>query len=229
MKDSEFIELLNLYLDHEISQADAARLEAEVQQSPERRLMYQDYCRMQKACSMLVQESTASADAADRRVVAFEKGRSWGFGTYAAGLCAAAACIALVVSVRARFNPIGSELSATVHEGAAKVQTVQSLSSVPRAISRTVSVRPRNVELKSVFSAQSLPLQVEFVRDHPVLGTTDARFDWMRQVHVPTLGRIVADELVFDSKASQPMSGRVFRSHQLIQNQVETTAFQFGR
>ena len=30
MKDSEFLELLNLYLDHEISPADAARLEAEV-------------------------------------------------------------------------------------------------------------------------------------------------------------------------------------------------------
>ena len=34
MKDSEFIELLNLYLDHEISTADAARLEAEVQANP---------------------------------------------------------------------------------------------------------------------------------------------------------------------------------------------------
>ena len=30
MKDSEFIELLNLYLDHEISAADAVRIEAEV-------------------------------------------------------------------------------------------------------------------------------------------------------------------------------------------------------
>ena len=29
MKDSEFLELLNLYLDHEISPADAARLEAD--------------------------------------------------------------------------------------------------------------------------------------------------------------------------------------------------------
>ena len=36
MKDNEFIELLNLYLDHEISQEDAARLEAEVQRNPAR-------------------------------------------------------------------------------------------------------------------------------------------------------------------------------------------------
>ena len=37
MNDSEYIELLNLYLDHEISAADAARLEAEVQSNPARR------------------------------------------------------------------------------------------------------------------------------------------------------------------------------------------------
>ena len=47
MKDSEFIELLNLYLDHEISVADAARLEAEVQGSPARRRVYREYCQMQ--------------------------------------------------------------------------------------------------------------------------------------------------------------------------------------
>ena len=56
MKDSEFIELLNLYLDHEITAADAARLEAEVQASPERRRVYQQYCRMQKACTMLAKD-----------------------------------------------------------------------------------------------------------------------------------------------------------------------------
>ena len=53
MKDSEFIELLNLYLDHEISAADAARLEAEVQTHAAHRAMYQNYCRMQKACKMV--------------------------------------------------------------------------------------------------------------------------------------------------------------------------------
>ena len=36
MKDPEFIELLNLYVDHEITSVDAARLEAEVAQNPAR-------------------------------------------------------------------------------------------------------------------------------------------------------------------------------------------------
>jgi hypothetical protein len=56
MKDSEFIELLNLYLDHEISADNAARLEAEVQGNPERRRVYRQYCRMQKACTLLAND-----------------------------------------------------------------------------------------------------------------------------------------------------------------------------
>src|SRR5215510_4333714 len=74
MKDSEFIELLNLYLDHEISAADAARLEAEVQSNPSRRRRYQQYCRMQKACKMLAGDFQATADTAavDPKVIAFD-------------------------------------------------------------------------------------------------------------------------------------------------------------
>ena len=33
MKDTKFIELLNLYLDHQISETDAAALEAEIRQN----------------------------------------------------------------------------------------------------------------------------------------------------------------------------------------------------
>src|SRR5205823_1698019 len=76
MKDSEFTQLLNLYLDHEISAADAARLEAEVMSNPARRRVYQDYCRMQKACKLLASEfQSEAASADDRKVVAFEQTR----------------------------------------------------------------------------------------------------------------------------------------------------------
>src|SRR3954468_590648 len=97
MKDSEFLELLNLYLDHEITPADAARLEAEVQASPERRAVYQDYCRMQKACTLLAKDFVDQP--ADRKVVAFESRHSaWTPGLFATGgLAVAAACVALVM------------------------------------------------------------------------------------------------------------------------------------
>lgn len=110
MKESEFIELLNLYLDHEISPADAVRLEAEVQNNPARRRVYQQYCRMQKACTMLAKDfvetpADAAADKDSRKVVAFEQagrsGSSWGPGFYAVGgLVAAAACFVVVMVKR---------------------------------------------------------------------------------------------------------------------------------
>lgn len=66
MNDREFIELLNLYIDHEISPEDAVRLEAEVMGRPDRREVYNQYCRMQKACSMLTGHFADSPDATAR-------------------------------------------------------------------------------------------------------------------------------------------------------------------
>jgi len=43
MKDREFIELLNLYVDREISAEDALRLEREVATDPKRREVYDQY------------------------------------------------------------------------------------------------------------------------------------------------------------------------------------------
>lgn len=93
MNDSEFIELLNLYLDHEITPADAARLEAEVRGNPERRRTYLEYCRMQKACALLAADFAADRPAVRRESVA--AGFSWAaagfasFGVVAAGLAVA--------------------------------------------------------------------------------------------------------------------------------------------
>ncbi|MBL9202793.1 MAG: zf-HC2 domain-containing protein [Opitutaceae bacterium] len=69
MKDTEFIELLNLYLDHELTPADCARLEAEVKANPARRGVYEQYCRMHKACSVLAADFAAVAPAADARAL----------------------------------------------------------------------------------------------------------------------------------------------------------------
>src|SRR4051812_32659749 len=115
MKDSEFIELLNLYLDHEISAADAARLEAEVQSNPSRRRVYLQYCRMQKACKIVVADFQAEAAHAesesDRKVVAFDPAaiataathRSRMNTFYTVGTFAAiAACVAIIFVGRSR-------------------------------------------------------------------------------------------------------------------------------
>lgn len=115
MKDSEFIALLNLYLDHEISAADAARLEAEVQNNPARRKIYRQYCQMQKGCKVLASDFVSPAEAAatpaERKVIAFNvaaaevaatrRKRAGNF--YVAGtFAAAAACVAIIFVGRNR-------------------------------------------------------------------------------------------------------------------------------
>ncbi len=98
MKESEFIELLNLYLDQEISPADAVRLEHEVQTNARRRTVYHDYCRLHKACRML--SADFRPETTGEKVVAFEAfpaRRRRRMGPYfAASLLAAAAGIAVV-------------------------------------------------------------------------------------------------------------------------------------
>jgi len=117
MKEREFIELLNLYLDHEIGPADAARLEQEIQRNPERRRTYREYCRMQKACRMLATEF-AGAPALEKAVgvqasTRLDRGgagvevrwRQWVLG---AGGVIAAASLAMVVYL-GRWTPLNSE------------------------------------------------------------------------------------------------------------------------
>jgi len=101
MKESEFIELLNLYLDHEISAEDAARLEAEVASDPAHRRIYRQYCQMDRACSQLADQFQGTIPAADEVVARARARRNWTGGVYAAGL-AAAACIAAVAILRMR-------------------------------------------------------------------------------------------------------------------------------
>ncbi len=105
MKHEEFLELLNLYLDHEISAADASRLEAEVQSDAARRAIYHEYCRMQKACMILASDfretEVATAESgAGGKVVAFgtaaARRRSRVQLVAAASATLVAACVTLV-------------------------------------------------------------------------------------------------------------------------------------
>ena len=97
MKESKFIELLNLYIDQQISPDDAALLEEEILRNPRRRQIYGEYCRMHRACTMVLERNQARNGMEQKvgRVVAFEAPHRFRWGHYAAGL-AAAACVALV-------------------------------------------------------------------------------------------------------------------------------------
>jgi hypothetical protein len=106
MSDREFIELLNLYVDREISAEDARRLEVEVAKDARRRDLHDQYCRMQKACSKLSEETyTASLAQTDPSVVEFPAYRSWRVAPFMAGMAAAAVAAVAYIGVRDRLAP----------------------------------------------------------------------------------------------------------------------------
>lgn len=113
MKHDRFIELLNLYLDGEISQTESAELEREITQDAERRKIYRQYCQMQRACAMLSEKFRDSAEtpaATADNVVAFPGARTahWTRTVSLVASGAVAACLVFVVA-RSGFNPAVKE------------------------------------------------------------------------------------------------------------------------
>ncbi len=62
MKDTRFIELVNLYIDRQIEPADAAELEADIQINPHHRQIYREYCRMHRATKLVYESFRTHAD-----------------------------------------------------------------------------------------------------------------------------------------------------------------------
>ena len=233
MKDSEFIDLLNLYLDHEISAADAARLEAEVQNNPARRKIYHEYCRMQKACAILAQDSAAEA-AEERKEVAFEApaSRSWVPGWYTLGTLAAAACIAVVVYVRTDDAAKGSfaNAPATAPAGVTK-ETAPAIAAAPvRSDARVV---PVSMQASAGAAARPLLLTAEggnasLLRS--AVEEANAQFAWMQSVNVAPMRQPVSiEQLRFEARSPMQADSRTFDSRQPMQAPVEMSAFRFQR
>ena len=250
MKDSEFIELLNLYLDHEISADNAARLEAEVQGNPERRRVYRQYCRMQKACTLLANDFNGqeAGDAKhDRKVIAFDpSGRSaWGPGILAAGGLMAAACVALVLVNRssgptppAVAVPTVATMQGTVAPVAAQVET-RVMMAQPRnladhaAIARTVTVpAARRNDLRPVLAIRALALRGD-VNPGDQAGASDlpAQLDWISGLKISSLQGVPAEDLRFEARPLDPTKNPTYHSRSRPDHQgvVEMTAFQFQK
>lgn len=189
MKDSKFIELLNLYVDHQITDADAAMLEAEIQQNPKRRQVYRQYCRMQKACAVLAENfrTEAPAPADSGKIVEFTpQRRSILRGAYAVGALAAAACIATVVLMNRQADR-SSSLANTdgggggIHLASAPVRPVEGPAS-RQPLQRAFTVMPRENALATVTTADGKSL------------------DWIKGVQ---LTRVTPDEVWFQARPAK--------------------------
>jgi len=111
ISDKKFIELLNLYLDHEISADEVRVLEAEILSNPARHTLYRQYCAMHKGCLELastfasqsevaaVRDGSAVCEVARHREAPLARRDKFGWGTWVGGLGLAAACGVLVFFV----------------------------------------------------------------------------------------------------------------------------------
>jgi hypothetical protein len=153
MKESRFIELLNLYLDHQISQEGAALLEEEILQNPGRRRTYNQYCRMQRACSLVLDQFNAPAGRARRgagRIVGFESAERWPrWGYYAAGLAAAAgiALVAMQGRLHSGGNPAQVPLPAAPPTDASLVSSASIGTTGPLRLAAPAARLPAYTEL----------------------------------------------------------------------------------
>ena len=252
MNDSEFIEYLNLYLDHEITAADAARLEAEVQRSPERRRIYRDYCRMQKACMLLAKDfndEAASAAAQVRVPVEVEGARrfSWGTGVWGtAGLFAAAACVAIVfianrnpgaspvgrpVPDLAIARPVVSAVAPALETGVifGRSENIAAQASFARSVTVPAS---RRSELQPGLALGSLSLGTRIAGgESPAEGSLPAQFDWLSSLEIAPMQRMQLEGFRFEARPTEAATNSVYggRPRSTQQGVVEMTAFQITK
>jgi anti-sigma factor RsiW len=254
MKESRFIELLNLYVDQQLSAVEAAELEAEISKNPVRRRTYQQYCRMQKACNRLFEEERAQAPGsvtlsnalldADRKIVAFpNQSRSrWQRGVYVAGLMGAAACVAFVVSSRVGSGPSTEIKVQTATMVPGPLQNTKTL--IPAVRSTPVvavssgttgtNVQPKTELLHTVFTPRVRRLTSVVDASDPSAANDTlsdrASFDWMQRVNLQPLRRSEVDDLAFESRPVAQPENRIFTGRRPVQSgTMETIGFQFTR
>jgi hypothetical protein len=240
MKDSEFIELLNLYLDHEISAEDAVRIEAEVQQSLARRRTYQEYCRLQKACTLLakdyVEQAAATGSSEDRKVVAFETSRSWGASVFVGGLGVAAACVAFVLLTRSNdVAPLPTATNAAVAVSPATAMPVETKTQSTAAREMTqlaVQMTPASrSELQPVFTPATLSLSNRNAGATVAQGDAHSfgtQLDWIKDLQIPPIQLTPAGQLRFDTKTDFKGTPRTFGPGSQSTD-VQNAAFKFQR
>jgi anti-sigma factor RsiW len=222
MNDKEFIELLNLYVDREISAEDALRLEKVVATNPRRREVYDQYCRIQKACSMLSEETLdMSSVRTSATVMAFPEQGPWRFGSLVAGLAAVAACAVVIFGVRNR--------------GAVPVAALADDSTRPAAIASAGDIAPGSASMKPVLFVRLASDQAQRGAQHTFLADSDAQspmtqLNWIGDIHMSPVAPSAAGDFLLnpktDLKAAAMADPQAARD---AQEPVEMTAFRFQR
>ncbi len=218
MKESRFIELLNLYVDHQLTPEEASELEREIQRNPQHRHTYQQYCRMQKACTQLFEKERVGAPAssrlakamadADRKVVgAPEPDRSFWFrGVMGTGLAAAAA-FAVVLVVKTNPGSPGNAISPASTVVASQDIPAANKATIPTVVAVTAKQSPERAALPALLPmhkqssehvAQALRLQSPAEFQVP---------EWWQSVELRPIRPIGNEQFAFEPR-TQPAGSR---------------------
>lgn len=238
MKESKFIELLNLYIDQQISPAEAALLEEEILHNPRHRRIYDQYCKMHRACTLVFENIRAQADqesgveeVASRAVDFAPRVRRPVWGYYAAGL-AAAACVALVavqVFLRPNRNSARGSLAPAPAASLASAQTGLVKASAPVHMDATASpvslrIGSLNARPPLVFSPGNLQGKT------PLIVVKSPAVAPLAPVYAsPLTLRPSIEQFVFEQSPSSSGSPKIYRSRQQMDGQTEMTAYQFQK
>jgi hypothetical protein len=230
MKDTRFTELVNLYIDRQISPDEQAELELEIQSNPRRRQVYLQYCRMHRATKLVYESFRAQTEqpgqpARQPATIAHIQGRirqrrlRW---AYAASGLAAAACVAFVV-MRSNLTDASS-----VSPDLAAAKTT------PAAPAVAVAAQPAPAPAR-----QEAPRQVELAnaaltpRDYASILASlrqeeQSLLSLQNATGAPRLNSLF-DDGVFDERTALQNRANNLQNRKNPRLQAEFTAFQFQR
>jgi len=230
MNHERFIEMLNLYIDRELSDAEIQEVEEAIANSPERQRIYAQYCRIERATKQLLADTpipqpdienliaTARANGNElefptQQQPSRPKWLAWGGGLSAA----AAACVAIVFVVS---GPHGANNLSTDPAPA------QFAASVPQA----PSVKSDEMAFQTVFV-----LDTEASDDRlPGMNATTDSFAWMTQLQFAPIERREIDD--WQLRPAEPIEVRSLNPRWISPVGLDdspqreaVTAFQFQR
>jgi hypothetical protein len=218
MNDREFIELLNLYVDREISAEDALRLESEVVANPRRREVYDQYCRMQKACSML-SEDLIESSVSDSSIVNFPSRSAWGMGPAALGLAAALACAVGIVTYKIHRT--------NADAFAANAASLATYAVAPQAAASAARQADADA-MKPVFVVSRVSVAAAQAPQFAAAQPTIAELNWIGNVQMPPVFTSGSQEFVLGPKTGIKAAA-IADAPADSQEPAEMTAFRFQR
>lgn len=230
MKENRFIELLNLYIDRQITAAETAELEAELQSNPKRQAVYRQYCQIHTATKEVYASFRASAaenpasDSAQTGVIElFESRRRrthWAY--YAGGLAAAAGLAVVFFHTSPTLQPETVAVTNQTQSIAVASAPVRS----PAARESTAEVLPASAILRETpVNTPDYSAMLAALREQD-----EERNFSNERLQIARLQPLFNDSLFEPARAISTQDQRVFRSHQAAPaQQAEFSAFQFQR